>query len=143
MTCGADVLSEYIGRFPEKLTGGGAKEIPAERTLPEKTARDAQKQTGSQKKNRSGPKGFFKFREKNPKARERETPALARQLDGLSETQLKIVSIIDRPEMHVDDIVDLSRLPAATVLSELTMLQIKGFVTQSPGKRFSLNIQSK
>ncbi len=42
--------------------------------------------------------------------------------------------------MHIDDIVDASGLPAATVLSELTMLQIKGYVTQRPGKRFSLNI---
>lgn len=147
VTSGAEVLSEYTARFPEKLTGGGAKEIPAERTLPEKTGREEREYAAAQEKQsrkpRSRQKGFFKFREPNPRARQRETPALARQLDGLSETQLKIVSVIDRPEMHVDDIVDLSRLPAATVLSELTMLQIKGYVTQSAGKRFSLNIQSK
>ena len=38
------------------------------------------------------------------------------------------------------DIIDLSALPASAVLSELTILQIKGFVSQSPGKRFTLNI---
>ena len=43
--------------------------------------------------------------------------------------------------MHIDDIVERSALPAATVASELTMLQIKGCVTQHPGKRFSLNVQ--
>ena len=45
-----------------------------------------------------------------------------------------------KPNMHVDDIIDLSALPASAVLSELTILQIKGFVSQSPGKRFTLNI---
>ena len=44
--------------------------------------------------------------------------------------------------MHLDDIVDLSGLPAATVTAELTMLVIKGCVLQSPGKRFTLNIKS-
>ena len=42
--------------------------------------------------------------------------------------------------MHVDDIIDLTNLPASTVLSELTILQIKGFVSQEQGKRFTLNI---
>ena len=63
------------------------------------------------------------------------------QLQNLNETQLKIVGVMSKPDMHVDDIIDLSRLPASTVLSELTLLQIKGFVKQSSGKRFTLNIK--
>lgn len=67
-------------------------------------------------------------------------PAIADQLAGLTENQLKIVGVMAKPNMHVDDIIDLSALPASAVLSELTILQIKGFVSQSPGKRFTLNI---
>ena len=86
-------------------------------------------------------KSFFRFRV--PQRREQSGPGpgvLAAQLETLTEPQLKIVSVMDRPDMHVDDIIDLTRLPASAVLSELTMLQIKGFVTQEQGKRFTLNI---
>ena len=68
---------------------------------------------------------------------------LQQQLEGLSEQQLKIISAISEPHRHVDDIIRDCGLPAPTVLSELTMMQIQGFVKQEPGKRFSLNIQRK
>ena len=45
--------------------------------------------------------------------------------------------------MHIADIIDLSRLPAATVLSEMTILQIKGFVESESGKRFTLKIKKQ
>ncbi len=74
-------------------------------------------------------------------AAERKTvPTLSDQLSRLNANQLRIVGVMTRPGMHVDDIVAESGLAAASVLSELTMLQIKGFVTQEAGKRFSLNI---
>ena len=38
---------------------------------------------------------------------------------------------------------DRGRVFSAQVLGELTMLQIKGYVSQEPGKRFSLNIISQ
>ena len=39
------------------------------------------------------------------------------------------------------EIIEFSALPAATVLSELTILQIKGIVSQEAGKRFTLKIK--
>ena len=65
---------------------------------------------------------------------------LEKQLEGCSETQLKILAAITGPNTHIDDIIDASGLDSQTVLAELTMLQIDGMVTQEPGKRFSLNI---
>ena len=44
------------------------------------------------------------------------------------------------PSMHIDDLIEATKLDAGTVLSELTMLEIEGMVTQEPGKRFTLNI---
>ena len=45
--------------------------------------------------------------------------------------------------VHIDDIIEKTGLPAAEALSELTLLQIGGYVRQEPGKRFSLNIIQK
>ena len=53
----------------------------------------------------------------------------------------KIIAAISEPHRRVDDIIRECGLPAPTVLSELTMMQIQGFVKQEPGKRFSLNIK--
>ena len=72
--------------------------------------------------------------------KEREYINLQGQLFGLSETQLKIIAAIGEGSKHIDDIIDCTAMSAASVLSEMTVLQIKGFVIQEPGKRFSLNI---
>ena len=135
---GRDVLREYAARFPDKLVLDGRTGIPAELALPEETAKAEAAKPPKEKK----AAGFFKFRvrTRRPEEPKAGVPVLAQQLKGLSEPKLKIVSAMTRPDMHVDDIVDLSRLPAAEVLSELTMLQIKGCVSQGPGKRFTLNI---
>ena len=45
--------------------------------------------------------------------------------------------------MHIDDIIAQSGLSPARVLAELTLLQLKGYVTQEKGKRFTLNIKTK
>jgi predicted Rossmann fold nucleotide-binding protein DprA/Smf involved in DNA uptake len=68
---------------------------------------------------------------------------LQKQMEGLTEAQLAIISVLDVPYKHIDDIIELTGLPTSTVLAELTMLQITGFVKQSSGKRFTLNIKNK
>jgi predicted Rossmann fold nucleotide-binding protein DprA/Smf involved in DNA uptake len=47
------------------------------------------------------------------------------------------------PNMHVDDIIEKTGMAPAKVLAELTMLQLRGYVTQESGKRFTLNIRTK
>lgn len=90
--------------------------------------------------------GFAKLREKKgdrkniDKQKRRDYIDLKEQLSGLSEAQLKIVAAMDEHSKHVDDIIEAAGLPASVVLSELTVLQIKGFVKQENGKRFSLSI---
>ncbi|MCD8129155.1 MAG: DNA-processing protein DprA [Oscillospiraceae bacterium] len=145
--CGADVLREYAARFPEKLSDPPEKNrtLPDSYAIPEEN-RNAEARAEPEKKG-----AFWRFRTKNrartepdetakPEPKAKQPTLLQTQLESLNEAQLKIVSALKDPDMHIDDIVDASGLPAATVLSELTMLQIKGYVTQRPGKRFSLNI---
>lgn len=68
---------------------------------------------------------------------------LKKQLENLSPSQLKIVEAMDKPSVHVDDIIERCGLPPAKVLADLTMLQLKGYVIQESGKRFTLNIINK
>ncbi len=134
---GWDVLREYESRFPDCILPDGKGDIPEELAVPEENRAAEQ----AEKEKKPG-KGFLKFRV--PTRRHEETaarPKLEDQLQELNENQLKIIGVMSGRSMHVDDIIDLCRLPASAVLSELTMLQIKGFVTQEQGKRFTLNIE--
>lgn len=147
---GWDVLSEFTQLFPGKLAEPDARKtepfyrqecenaaavhIKAEHAPP---ATDTE--TGS---------GFAKLRvrpegKRIDNTKKREYIDLNEQLSALTEKQLKIVSVMDEKSMHVDDIIALSGLGAAAVLSELTVMQIKGFVSQESGKRFSLNIKKR
>ncbi len=130
--CGWDVMEEYAPRFPERIS---KSEMP----LPEENANeDADAAETLQDRT----KQFFLFRSPNRRRAEEKDASgiLEQQLSALTEQQLRIVGAMNSPSMHVDDIIDLTQLPASAVLSELTMLQIRGFVRQEPGKRFTLNI---
>lgn len=138
------ILEEYENRFRDKLKPDGKLEVPRE--LAEPKAPHSEKRVLPKKAAREDGEGFFKLRvpvrRKDPDGAS-DAPKLSRQLEGLNEDQLKIVSVMTKPSMHIDDIIDLSQLPAAVVLSEMTLLQIKGFVAQEGGKRFTLNITKR
>ena len=134
VTCGWDVLEEYQILFPDTL-----KQAKPGKQAPPQKPMDLPRETGED---------FLQLREPiRQKVIDKEKDAayidLQQQLEGLSEQQLKIVAALSEPHKHVDDIIRDSGLPAPTVLSELTMMQIQGFVKQEPGKRFSLNVQRK
>jgi DNA processing protein len=143
VTCGWDVLCEFESRFPAKLSKPDLTQGPDF---------DAVLQTGVERSDRLAKippetgEGFAKLREKKgdrkniDKQKRRDYIDLKEQLSGLSEAQLKIVAAMDEHSKHVDDIIEAAGLPASAVLSELTVLQIKGFVKQENGKRFSLSI---
>ena len=131
-TCGWDVLEDYVSMFPNTLR----RAEPSLDSVPTRPVRD-QRETGE---------GFYKLRQPIRQKVIDKAPApsysdLQQQLSGLSETQLKIIAVMDAPHQHVDDLIRRCGLPAASVLSELTVLQIQGYVLQEPGKRFSLNIK--
>lgn len=130
-TCGWDVLEEFAALYPEKLRAERAARAP-EREMPEppqsscpevERARDGKKEIDKEKG-----KGYIDLRE---------------QLSGLSEEQLEIVKAISGGSQHIDDIIEATGYTAAKVLSQLTLLEIKGYVKRSAGKRISLNIIRK
>lgn len=123
VTSGWDVLAEFECVFPHKLKNAGKvslPEKPAEKPAPEKATKkdiDNRKST--------------------------DYIDLKKQLEGFSESQLKIAAVMESPSMHVDDIIEKSGLSSAKVLADLTLMQLKGCVTQEKGKRFTLNIKMK
>lgn len=65
------------------------------------------------------------------------------QPDELTAEELQIVKVISEKSMHIDDIIAKCGLPAAEVLSALTMLELSGAVTQEAGKRFTSHVNIK
>lgn len=138
---GNDILSEYESIYPHRiktlssaeLIGRGAvKAVEKKEAAPEKP-KPLKPETGE---------GFFKLRVPNPLRMKKKKETLENQLSGLSEEQLKIVTAIGDEQAHIDDIAERAGLPVSKTLSELTLLQIKGYVNQERGKRFSLNVKS-
>lgn len=125
---GWDVLCEFERRFPGRLHEQTTA-APAAATAP-KPAPSAPVPSVSEEKSvdKTDSAGYIDLRE---------------QLSGLSEDQLKIITAIEEGGSHVDDIIEATQLGTARVLSQLTVLQIKGFVRAEAGRRVVLNIKAK
>ncbi len=125
---GWDILCEYERRFPGRLHENTAA-APAAVAAP-KPAPAAPVPSVSEEKSvdKTDSAGYIDLRE---------------QLSGLSEDQLKIITAIEEGGSHVDDIIEATQLGTARVLSQLTVLQIKGFVRAEAGRRVVLNIKAK
>lgn len=128
VTEGWDVMSEFAKLYPDKIkrsteriSGTCVKPEQNEPVITEKTHKDTKKVID--------------------KPDTTEYIDLKKQLEGLSQSQLSIVSAMDREAMQVDEIIERTGLSPAKVLADLTLLQLKGCVSQQSGKRFTLNIK--
>jgi DNA processing protein len=133
VTCGWDVMREFQGRFPGRIrmdtqacpTAEAAPPQPAP-PLPDSPENGSAGGKKEIDKEKGG--AYIDLRE---------------QLAGLSETQLKILSAIEKEPTHIDDIVEKTGLGAAAVLTQLTVMTVKGFVRRVPGNRIELNIRRR
>ncbi len=122
VTCGNEVVEEFVMLYPDKL------KIKKDHNMP--------------RENEVVPKPD----ESPVPAKKAEVKAytdLKEQLSSLSEEQLKIISSIEAPSSHIDDIIEKSGLSTAKVLGHMTMLEIKGFIRREPGRRFSIKTSKK
>lgn len=137
VTCAWDVLSEFTDRFPGKVREttvpfcgtndpSGGTNVPFSGNSPS-PAREKQHGT-ERKKDVDKPEGAA-------------YSDLKDQLSGLSEVQLKIIAAIGKEPTHIDDLVEATGLGAGTVLTQLTVLTVKGYVSRRPGNRVALNIR--
>ena len=124
VTCGRDVMEEYVSRYPGVINPDAAEEVPAFSEL--SSACDPQPDSPER-----------------AEASDSAESGIREQLAKLTEDQLKIVTAIDSSSTHVDDIAERSGLSMARVLAQLTVLEIRGFVRREAGRRFSLNIRTE
>ena len=128
-----DVMREFEALFPGKIRKdilpGRMEEKTPERPAPPPSESGKSSVDGAKKeidKEKGG--AYIDLRE---------------QLSALSETQLKIVSAIEKEPTHVDDIVEKTGLGTATVLTQLTVMTVRGIVRRVPGNRVALNVQRR
>ncbi len=125
-----DILSEYVDRYRGKI----------HRVEPKSNDTGAEQLAALRAKYPD----FVQVREPNPK-KEIDKPEsvayidLENEIDGLTASQHKLITILRTGEAAIDELIDAVELDASSVLSDLTMLEIMGIVRQEPGKRFTLN----
>lgn len=124
-TSGWDVLCDFERLYPGRLHQSRAA-VPEEAAPVPAEAAPAAPVRAKKEIDKEKPKGYIDLRD---------------QLSGLSEEQLNIISAIGKGREHIDDIIEATGYPAAKVLAQLTVLEIKGFISRSAGKRISLNIK--
>ena len=127
VTCGWDIVEEYADRFPGKARRPeplpqGAEEARLE---PDEPAR--------------APVGA-KLTEKAP---DRPLVDLDDPKLGFTDDQKDLLAALDGKKLRADDLVELAQIPTRRVLSALTMLQVKGYVAEHPGKRFEALVKVK
>jgi DNA processing protein len=129
-----DIVSEYIGRFPGKITRASGDNSAAGssrgRAADKPAGRPYVKAEESEKK-----------RIDNSAALDYIDPeSAAREFTG---DEASVVRAMRSEPTHIDGIIARSGLPASRVLPVLTMLEIRGVVTQGSGKFFSLSRRSR
>ena len=141
VTCGSEVMEEYLLRYPDCI------DLNPELEEVEENAAEgpgAEAETGGSRTDAGerSPAPEAGASASSPEARDAEAAerALRARLSQLTEDQLKIIPAIDPGSTHIDDITDRTELSTSRVLAQLTVLEIKGFVRREAGRRFALNI---
>ena len=134
VTCGAEVMEDYVLRYPDCIDLNPELE---ERTDRVEKEQERTEKTGERETPGDVPAAPVAAEAQNADAAEQ---ALRARLSVLTEDQLKIISAIDPGSTHIDDITERTGLSTSRVLAQLTVLEIKGFVRRETGRRFALNI---
>lgn len=134
--CGWDVLQGFAARFPGQLQDNVSGE-KRPKAVAEKVRTPAPARKTAGKNTKSG-NSEAEPEKRIDNGQKRNYIDLQQILPALSEDERTMAELLRAGEMHVDDIIAESGLPPARVLSSLTLLEVKGYVVQSPGKRFAL-----
>lgn len=130
VSCGRDIAEEYARLFPEKLC------VDALRDCTGPDARETEKLIRKELNNANGGSGIGK--EEIDNAVCVEYIDLSKLKSELSEDEYAVISALSGGEKQIDDIITACGVPAARVLSALTVMQIRGYVRQMDGKRFKI-----
>ncbi len=147
-TTGWDVLQVYQPRFPDRLRRreGGGRLTLTPREADAVPAREEARQGEISPNPEENPRKEAQVPGKTEKRIDNEPKRnyidLQQVIQTLTQDEIKLVELLRGGQLHVDDIILQSGLSAARALSSLTLLEVKGYVTQQPGKRFDLNLKN-
>lgn len=127
--CGWDVMREYEYRYPTAVREyhGRPEPLPAPAAQPEPTASAA---PAKEPKN-PAPAA--------PKARREQPAPAAPDLSRLEPVQRRIAERLSAGPLQLDALIAALDLPAARVLSQLTLMEVRGLVVRAPGKIYTLS----
>lgn len=131
-----DVICELIGQFPGRLKTGTS--IDAETQQQRLTSAVDASSSVSEKNVRKTP--VEKTVDNEPDVKYIDWQECK---EALSDEQQVVLQAMGEKLCRTDDLVELTQLPARRVLSALTMLQIKGYVTEENGKQFRAAVRLK
>lgn len=129
-----DVLEEFAGIFPHRIR------TPEPLTQEEAEARlaglyDPEDKTSARIGNRDVPQ------EEVDKRAGKEYSTQEIQGRELTDDERDILLALEGKLLQPDDLIEATQIPARRVLSALTMLQLQGYVTEQPGKRFAAAVR--
>lgn len=122
VTCGWDVLCEFESRW-------NVENMPCEVTPAEETVSACEQKV---KENSSAPQKVV------DKEKDTIYSEMPERIAELPEDQRSIVTALIDGSALVDELISATGLAPARVLSQLTVLEIKGFVQRLPGRRIAI-----
>ena len=149
VTCGWDILSEYAALYPDKVRKyAQSNRLSAYPDEIARMAREAESNVEKVAQKTAVPKNKKPFRKKNDKKvidKEQKPPYSDGNdtIPALTATEQSLVDMLRGGELLVDDMIAASGLSAGLVLATLTMLEVKGVVTNLPGRRVALKEQNQ
>lgn len=129
---GWDVVSEYLSLYPDVIRRDSSKISPHLENIPMKVADKPRSLTKNRNSDRKKEKIIIDNWEKPPYS------DIHNASENLTENERRIIALLQNGELLVDDVIAQAGLPASTVLSTLTILQVRGFIEKRPGNRAAL-----
>lgn len=122
----ADVICEFADLYPERLS----VTAPESEQQPAENGAETANRTAAEEKmvDRLPPLEYIDWIDCKNK---------------LTADQQAVLLALGEKRLRVDDLVELTQIPARQVLSALTILQVQGYAAEEPGKRFRAAVRLK
>ena len=121
VTCGEDILREYMDLLPGKVRRVPALDRDTEQARLEHIKRDGSEAEKKKTVDKPPQRAYI-------------------DVSGLTEDQRDILRAL-KGRLTPDELVEQTQIPTRRVLSALTLLQIQGYVLECPGKRFEAAVE--
>ncbi len=129
---GWDVMREYAALYPDRVAPQPAA-VPMTLAPEEQTENRAARKVAE---TRRVPEKADKKAIDNPE--NRDYIDVQEISDKLSPDERTVLELLRGRTLAMDELIDRAQLPAARVLSTVTLLEVKQYIRRLPGKRFSL-----